>query len=269
MSATHLIIGAGKMGGALIRGWLDAGTVPPRKLAVFDPYPGHDAVYAIEKGAAHISRPEETPDTIDTVLLAVKPQMAAEIAQQISGAIPSGARLISVLAGTSIAELSRLFGERPIIRAMPNTPASIGEGMTAITGEVAEADMVMAETLLAAVGKVIRVDNENQINAVTAISGSGPAYVFLLCEALEAAAKDLGLPKESASDFARQTLIGAAGLLKASPEPADQLRKNVTSPNGTTQAALEVLMDAEGLPPLMIKACRAAYKRAEALAKKA
>ena len=267
MGQTHLIIGAGKMGGALIRGWLEAGTVSARKLAILDPHLGTDAVYAVEKGAAHIENTSDIPDTVHTILLAVKPQMVTEIGGRLDGALPAKARLISVLAGTSVAELTRLFGERPIIRAMPNTPASIGAGITAITGDVSDTDMEVAETLLAAVGEVIRVESENQIDAVTAISGSGPAYVFYMCEALEAAAKRLGLPDEKAAAFARQTIIGAAALLKDSDAPADVLRKNVTSPNGTTQAALDVLMDTDGLAPLMSKATRAAYKRAEDLAK--
>ena len=267
MSQTHLIIGAGKMGGALIRGWLEAGTVSARKLAILDPHLGTDAVYAVEKGAVHIEGASDIPDTVQTILLAVKPQMVTEIGGRIGGALPTKARLISVLAGTSIAELTRLFGERPIIRAMPNTPAAIGAGITAITGDVSNADMEVAETLLTAVGEVIRVESENQIDAVTAISGSGPAYVFYMCETMEAAAKQLGLPDEKAAAFARQTIIGAAALLKESGAAADVLRKNVTSPNGTTQAALDVLMDLDGLAPLMSKATRAAYKRAEDLAK--
>ncbi|WP_409433630.1 pyrroline-5-carboxylate reductase [Litorimonas sp. RW-G-Af-16] len=268
MSATHLIVGAGKMGGSLIRGWLENGTVNAKRLAIVDPHLGTDAVYAVEKGARHIDEPHDIPNTVKVVLLAVKPQMVSEIAKSIAGYIPPNALVISIMAGTSIAQIERMFGARPIIRAMPNTPSSIGEGITAITGPAGldPAHLDTAEQLLSAVGIVRRVETEALINSVTAISGSGPAYIFHLCEALELAAKDVGLPKDLAPEFARQTIIGAAALLAQSDETPETLRRNVTSPNGTTQAALDVLMAEDGLAALMRRAAQAALKRAEELA---
>ena len=151
---------------------------------------------------------------------------------------------------------------------MPNTPAAIGKGITAYTKvpNVSEAQTKMTETLLAVGGKVHHVPNEHLIDVVTAVSGSGPAYIFHMAEALEAAAIKIGLPEALAPDFARQTIIGAAGLLESSDDTSAQLRQNVTSPNGTTQAALDVLMGMEGLPPLMRDTVQAALRRAKELA---
>ena len=176
--------------------------------------------------------------------------------------------IISILAGTSLASLQDTFKAQSLIRAMPNTPAAIGKGITAYTKgpNVSEAQTKMTETLLAAGGKVHHVPNEHLIDVVTAVSGSGPAYIFHMAEALEAAAIKIGLPEALAPDFARQTIIGAAGLLESSDDTSAQLRQNVTSPNGTTQAALDVLMGMEGLPPLMRDTVQAALRRAKELA---
>jgi len=176
--------------------------------------------------------------------------------------------VISILAGTSLSGLQDVFAEQSLIRAMPNTPAAIGKGITAYTKgpNVSEEQTKMTERLLEAGGKVYQVANENLIDVVTAVSGSGPAYVFHMVEALEAAALKIGLPEDMAPDFARQTIIGAAGLLESSELTASQLRQNVTSPNGTTQAALDVFMGLEGLPTLMRETVKAAFKRAKDLA---
>jgi len=224
MAATHLLVGAGKMGGALLKGWLEAGLVAPKKLAILDPAPGPQAIYAIERGAKHITRPEDIQKSVKTVLLA--------------------------------------------IRAMPNTPASIGAGISAIyeAPNVDSKKMAEAEALLKAGGDVVRVESEAALNAVTAISGSGPAYIFHLVEALEAGARDLGLPDDVAKTLARETVIGSAKLLDQSEETPETLRKNVTSPNGTTQAALDVLMGEDGgLSKMMIATARAAFARAKEL----
>ena len=270
MAITHLIIGAGKMGGSLLSGWLEAGIIKPKSLAILDPNPAEQAQAAIKKGALHITQPSDIPASVKTVLLGIKPQMVNTIGNQIAPHIPQGALIISILAGTSLNKLEDVFSDCPIVRAMPNTPAAIGAGITAITGKsgLDEAHLKTAETLLAASGAVHRVETEALINAVTAVSGSGPAYIFHLCEAMEVAGLKVGLDESLAPEFARQTIIGAAKLLEQSDLPPSQLRKNVTSPNGTTQAALDELMDVNGLTPLMIKTVRAAFNRAKELAKK-
>lgn len=269
MAVTHLIIGAGKMGGSLIAGWLEADIIKAGSLAILDPYPAQDAQTAIKDGAQHITEPSDIPASITTILLAIKPQMVADIGPKIAPYIPKNALIISILAGTTLSTLENIFGVRPLIRAMPNTPAAIGAGITAITQKTGqdEAHLETAETLLSASGIVHRVENETLINAVTAVSGSGPAYIFYFCEALEAAALKVGLGERLAPEFARQTIIGAAKLLEQSDLPPAQLRKNVTSPNGTTQAALDELMSKNGLTPLMGSAVRAAFNRAKDLAK--
>jgi len=250
---THLVVGAGKMGGALLEGWIASKVITPEQLIILDPHPGEAAQTAIEAGALHLTEPDNNIKSIKYLLLAIKPQMFDKLAPVISENLNKDALVISILAGTSLASLQNVFKEQSLIRAMPNTPAAIGKGITAYTKDlnVTEAQTEMTETLLAAGGKVHHVANEHLIDVVTAVSGSGPAYVFQMVEALEAAAIKIGLPEAIAPDFARQTIIGAAGLLESSDVSAAQLRQNVTSPNGTTQAALDVLMGLEGLPPLM------------------
>lgn len=267
MAQTHLLIGAGKMGGALLTGWFEAGLVTRRALCILDPNPGTEAVYAIEKGTKHLQSAQDIPKSVRTVILAIKPQMFDKLGPDLGENLHADATVISILAGTSLRSLHAALGARPIIRAMPNTPAAIGAGISAIFADpaIAEAKLDAAEALLASGGKVVRVDSEAALNAVTAVSGSGPAYVFHLTETLAAAARDVGLPKDIAAELARQTVIGAAKLLENSPETPATLRKNVTSPNGTTQAALDVLMSENGLSRLMIQTVRAAFARAKEL----
>lgn len=269
MAITHLLIGAGKMGGALLSGWLEAGLVAPRKLAILDPNPGPQAIFAIERGAKHITSAADIPKSIQTVLLAVKPQLFSKIGPELGAALPPSAMIVSILAGTSLRRLDEAFEGRIVIRAMPNTPSSIGAGISAVYVDpnLAPEKIEEAETLLKPGGKVVRVDSEVALNAVTAISGSGPAYVFHLVEALEAGARDLGLPDDIAASLARETIIGSAKLLDSTDESPETLRKNVTSPNGTTQAALDVLMGEDGgLSRMMILTARAAFARAKKLA---
>ena len=269
MAATHLLVGAGKMGGALLSGWLDAGLVTPRKLAILDPAPGPQAIYAIERGAKHITQAKDIPKSVQTVVLAIKPQMFDDLGPKIGAALPLNATIISILAGTSLRRLDAAFNGRVVIRAMPNTPASIGAGISAICVDPRTPDekIVEVENLLKPCGDVVKVDSEAALNAVTAISGSGPAYVFHLVEALEAGARDLGLPADVAMNLARETVIGSAKLLDSSDDTPETLRKNVTSPNGTTQAALDVLMGEDGgLSKMMIMTVRAAFARAKKLA---
>lgn len=265
---THLVVGAGKMGGALLQGWIASKVITPKQLIILDPNPGDAAQEAIKAGALQITKPNNKLKPIKYLLLGIKPQMFSQLAPAIAKELSENALVISILAGTSLASLQDTFKAQAMIRAMPNTPAAIGKGITAYTKgpNVSEAQTEMTETLLAAGGKVHHVANEHLIDVVTAVSGSGPAYVFHMVEALEAAAVKIGLPEDIAPDFARQTLIGAAGLLESSHETAATLRQNVTSPNGTTQAALDVLMGLEGLPPLMRETVQAALRRAKELA---
>lgn len=264
---THLIVGAGKMGGALISGWLKTKVLKAEQLIVLDPSPGQEALDAIKAGATHLKKPSKKISSVDYVLLAIKPQSFTDLAADIEKHLSKSAAVISILAGTSLNTLQSSFSERSIIRAMPNTPASIGMGITAYTkgSEVSTTQEKMTVSLLSAVGQVHHVANEHMIDVVTAVSGSGPAYIFHMTEALEAAALNIGLPAELASIFARQTVIGAAGLLAETNVSAAELRQNVTSPNGTTAAALDVLMDINGLAALMREAAQAALKRAKQL----
>ncbi len=268
MAQTVLLVGAGKMGGALLKGWLDTAFITPRNICILDPNPGTEAIYAIEKGAKHLQIPQETPPSIRTVLLAIKPQLFGELGRDLGDNISAEATIISILAGTSLRTLRTHFQSQTVIRTMPNTPAAIGAGISAVFADpsVSENKIELAESLLKAGGKVVRVNSESALNAVTAVSGSGPAYVFRLVETLDAAARDVGLPPDIAAQLAKETIIGAAKLLEESTETPAALRRNVTSPNGTTQAALDMLMSENGLSTLMTAAVRAAFARAKELA---
>jgi len=256
------------MGGALLQGWISSGAIEPDQLIILDPVPGEAAQKAIKAGALHLKKPSKKLKSVKYLLLAIKPQMFAKLAPSTAEHLSAKALIISILAGTSMASLQNVFKTQSIIRAMPNTPAAIGKGITAYTkgADISDAQVKITEQLLSAGGQVHHVANEHLIDVVTAVSGSGPAYIFHMVEALEAAAVHIGLPADIAPDFARQTVIGAAGLLAKSELSASHLRQNVTSPNGTTQAALDVLMDINGLPHLMRDTLHAALTRAKELA---
>lgn len=247
-----VLLGCGKMGSAMLKGWLDGG-LPPEAVTVIDPAPS-DWLQA-----TGVRLNADLPADPAVALIAVKPQMMGDALPQLR-ALGAGTLFLSVAAGTPIEAFETAFGPAPVIRAMPNTPAAIGRGITAIVGnEVAtEAHLALAETLLSAVGQVVRLDDEAQMDAVTAVSGSGPAYVFHLIETMTQAGIAQGLPADIALDLARSTVAGAGQLALTGEDPA-QLRINVTSPNGTTQAGLEVLM-AE-LPDLMERTIAAATRR--------
>jgi len=202
-------------------------------------------------------------------LLAIKPQSFAQIGPSLADALPKDTLVVSIMAGISLHGLTEVFGERPIIRAMPNLPAAYRAGITGyVCGDgVTNAHRDIAEARLRASGKVVRVDSEREIDMVTAISGSGPGYVFYLTEILAAAGENLGLNSELANELARQTVIGSGTVLARSPDSASDLRKSVTSPGGTTEAALDVLMAKDGLPKLMGDAVKAAYKKSQNLGK--
>ncbi len=259
-----VLLGCGKMGSAMLEGWLKQG-VPPAAIWVLEPHPSD----WLKSTGVHLN--VGLPAAPAIVLLAVKPQMMGAALPQVT-ALGNGATVfLSIAAGTTIASFESTFGARtPIIRAMPNTPAAVGRGITAITGNAhaSDPDLALAEALLTAVGQVVRLEGEHQMDAVTAVSGSGPAYVFHLIEALAQAGEAEGLPAALAMQLARATVCGAGELAHQATESAAQLRINVTSPGGTTSAALAVLMEPEtGLPPLMARAVKAAADRGRELGK--
>lgn len=256
------LVGAGKMGGAMLTGWLEAG-LDPASTTVIDPAPASEIAALCTKRGLRLN--PETPAPAEVVVLAIKPQGLEAAAPGLAGCLGEGSLLVSILAGKTIENLRmRLPGARAIVRAMPNLPASIGRGATgaAASPEVTPAQRTTAEALLAASGHVEWLENEALIDAVTAVSGSGPAYVFHMVEALAEAGIAAGLPAEVAARLARATVSGAGALLDASPLEAADLRRNVTSPGGTTAAALDVLMREDGLPALMREAVAAAKRRA-------
>ena len=258
-----VILGCGKMGSALLEGWL-AGGLGPHAVAVLEPRPSNWLV------AQGVRLNAGLPERAAVVLLAVKPQMMAEALPRVRDAVAEDTLVISIAAGTPLAAFETAFGKTtPIVRAMPNTPAAVGRGITALVGNAAAgpAQLDLAEALMGAVGATVRLQGEDQINAVTALSGGGPAYVFHLIEAMAAAGVAQGLAPDLSMTLARATVCGAGELAHRSDETAEQLRINVTSPGGTTAAALAHLMDADaGLPPLMARAVAAATARARELA---
>ena len=260
-----MLVGAGKMGLALARGWLDAG-LPPNHLLLVDPAPSPAAQQLAEDFGLNLNT--DASGLLPNVLvLAVKPQVMDPVMESLLPIIGSHTLAISIAAGIDIARLSRGLDMGRVIRTMPNTPAQIGKGITgAVAGaEVSAEDREVAEALLRAAGPVVWFEDESQLDAVTAVSGSGPAYVFHLVEALAEAARRQGLPDAIAEQLARQTVIGSAALLEADPAPPAVLRQNVTSPNGTTQAGLAVLMGEPGLVDLIDRTVDAARKRSEEL----
>ncbi|WP_132251762.1 pyrroline-5-carboxylate reductase [Methylobacterium segetis] len=266
LPASLTLVGAGKMGGAMLAGWL-AGGLDPRRTTVVEPAPSPElAALCAARGLA--LNPAE-PQVPEALVLAVKPQGLAAAAPALAPLVGPDTLVVSILAGKTIADLkARLPGARAVVRAMPNLPASIGRGATgaAASPEVTPGQRECADALLRAAGLVEWLDDEGLIDAVTAVSGSGPAYVFLLAEALAEAGIAAGLPPGIAGRLARATVSGSGALLDAEATEAAELRRNVTSPGGTTAAALEVLMRADGMPALLREAVAAAKSRAGELA---
>ncbi|MEM8555358.1 MAG: pyrroline-5-carboxylate reductase [Pseudomonadota bacterium] len=260
-----VLLGCGKMGSAMLAGWL-VGGLPPNAVWVIDPKPSD---WLNSLNGLHLNT--ALPDSPAIVLIAVKPQVMDQALPSIAGLGSGSTLFVTVAAGTPIRQYENILGrDAPIIRAMPNTPAAISKGITALigNGKATEADLGLAEGLLSAVGQTIRLQDESQMDAVTALSGSGPAYVFHLIECLAAAGVAEGLPEPMAMRLAKATVSGAGQLAETAPEEPDQLRINVTSPGGTTAAALAHLMDGDsGLPPLMARAVTAAAARSRELAK--
>lgn len=268
MGVAVLLVGCGKMGGAMLDGWLAAGTVS--RVVVVEPA-GLPAGLAGKPGVGGATGPQDLPAgfAADVVVLAVKPQVMESVLPGYAPLAASGAVFLSIAAGKTIAFFERHLGAgAAIVRAMPNTPAAIGRGFSVAVpnANVTGAQTTLCGALLAAAGEVAWTDDEAAMDAVTAVSGSGPAYVFHLVEALAAAAVEAGLPADLAMRMARATVSGAGELLHRTDTPAAELRKAVTSPNGTTQAALEVLMGEGGLTPLMERAVAAAAARSRELA---
>jgi pyrroline-5-carboxylate reductase len=262
-----ILIGAGKMGAAMLEGWLATG-MRGEDIAILDPHATKEVAATAKAYGIQFNAPLGHIPRASAIVLAVKPQSLDAVAPVLQALIHPGALLLSILAGKSIADLSqRLAGEFSIVRAMPNLPASVRRGVTAAVANrlVSPGQRTMANALLRAVGKVEWLGDERLIDAVTAVSGSGPAYVFHLVEALAAAGAAAGLPSPLAERLARATVEGAGEMLYKSDLPPGILRQNVTSPGGTTAAALEVLMGEGGLTPLMRKTVAAAKRRAEEL----
>jgi pyrroline-5-carboxylate reductase len=264
------LIGAGRMGGALLQAWAkNYAALKPREILVVDP------VHAARDDAAGLGCATATkPDkdlffSLDTVVLAVKPQMIDQIAEEVAPCLPAGTLLISIVAGVSLDKLKALFPKAWVVRAMPNTPAALGKGATAFVPhpEVTEGQRERALALLKAGGIVEELADEKLLDVVTALSGSGPAYAFLLAEAMAKAAINEGLPPDVARKFAQATVAGAGAMLSEKGATPEKLRESVTSPGGTTEAALGVLRGSDGLYDLMEQAIGAAIWRARELAR--
>ena len=260
-----VLVGAGKMGNAMLDGWL-AHKLPPKKVIVLEPRPSK-AIKALGKRGVRIN-PKGDVGRVAALVIAVKPQTAPEALPLLAALIDAKTVVVSIMAGRTIGFLEQHLPGAAIVRAMPNTPAAIGRGITVAVGNsrVKAPARKLAHGLLAATGAVEWVNDEALMNAVTAVSGSGPAYVFLLAEAMARAGVAAGLPAALAEKLARETVAGSGELLHRSALPAATLRQNVTSPGGTTAAALDVLMGDGGVTPLMTKAVAAATKRGKDLA---
>jgi pyrroline-5-carboxylate reductase len=270
-----VLLGCGNMGGALLKGWLEAG-LGADAVYVIDPVLAENAVRPTEfralKNTNIVKAASELPEglTARALLIAIKPQMMPLVLPSVQSIVADDTLLLSVAAGTTIANFETYFGsDARIIRTMPNTPAAVGAGATGLVANpnATEVDCDIAQTLMQTVGETVWIENEALINVVTAVSGSGPAYVFHLIECLAAAGENEGLPGDVAQKLARQTIVGAGALLAgASDVSAATLRERVTSPNGTTAAGLDALMGVEcGLGGLIRETVRAARKRGEEL----
>lgn len=265
-SGTILLAGAGKMGSAMLEGWLALG-LGPEKIAALEPQPGSE----ITAWARHGLRLNPSPDTVGevaAVVVAVKPQTAPEVMPTLVPLVGPATVVVSIMAGRTLRFLDAALPGAALVRAMPNTPAAIGRGITVAVANarVSAPQRELVHALLSAVGAVEWVGDEALMDAVTALSGSGPAYVFLLAEEMAKAGAAAGLPPALAATLARATVAGAGELLHRSPLDAATLRQNVTSPGGTTAAALDVLMASDGIEPLLTKAIAAATKRSRELA---
>jgi pyrroline-5-carboxylate reductase len=261
-----VLAGAGKMGGAMLSGWLAQG-LDARHLGVIEPHPSDEISALAARGIRLNPSPKEI-GAAATLVVALKPQMFREAGLMLKSFTGSSTLVVSIMAGATIASIEAVCGGM-VVRAMPNTPAAIGRGITVAVAanQVSPAQRAVADALLRATGSVEWIDDEGLMDAVTAVSGSGPAYVFLLAEELARAGVEAGLPPVLATKLARETVSGSGELLHRSELASATLRQNVTSPGGTTAAALEVLMAKDGMQPLLTRAVAAATRRSRELAK--
>lgn len=265
-SGPLVLLGAGKMGSAMLDGWLARG-INPKKLVVIEPKPSK-AIKALARRGLKLN-PKGKPIAAVAIVIAVKPQSAPEAVPPLAAHVGNGTLVVSIMAGRTLCFLENaLPADTAIVRAMPNTPAAFGRGISTVVSNacVSARQRKLASDLLAAIGKVEWVDDEALMDAVTALSGSGPAYVFLLAEAMTKAGIAAGLPADLAARLARETIAGSGELLHRSHLNAATLRQHVTSPGGTTAVALEVLMGPGGFDELLTKAIAAATRRARELA---
>lgn len=258
-----LMLGAGRMGGAMIDGWLAAGAFEGRELMIRDPNPG-PAALAAEKAGAALNPPEADLARASTVVLAVKPQLWRDAAAETAAWLGASAVVVSIAAGVKSGDIAKAFGGRCVARVMPTTAAAIGQGTASLYADDPAA-LARAHALFEPLGAVVDLTDEGLMHAATAVSGSAPAYLYAFIEALEAAGVTAGLSPRDAQRLARSTLTGAAALLARSGEEPSDLRRQVTSPGGTTEAALNVLLSDTGLPPLLREAVGAAVRRSKEL----
>jgi len=264
-AASLTLVGAGRMGSALLHGWLKG---PAREISVVEPSPRDEIRALADQGRIQLN---PAPSESSIIVLAVKPQQFAAVSEQAKSFVGPGSVAISIMAGVRLAQLSRRLGTERVIRSMPNTPGAIGRGVTVFTAPEAAkpSDLAAARELLAPLGEVHGPVAEDMMSAVTALSGSGPAYIFLLAEMMAQAGVAQGLPEDLAMSLARRTVEGAAALMAESGDTPEALRKAVTSPGGTTQAALDILMDTGGMPALFKDALNAAANRDRQLSQEA
>lgn len=258
-----LLLGAGRMGGAMVSGWMFGDPAFARDLVIRDPHPGAEAMEAVEAGATL------NPADVDlmkagTVVLAVKPQLWREAAAAVEPWLARDAIIVSVVAGVGLDDLRAAFGERFVARVMPTIAVAIAQGTATIYSDD-DGARARAHQLFDRIAQVVDVDDESLMHAATAVSGSGPAYLYAFVEALEVAGVRAGLSAEAATTLARSTIAGAASLMAMSEASPAELRQQVTSPGGTTQAALEVLMGERGLSALLDEAVAAAVRRSKEL----
>src|ERR1700736_5944270 len=266
ITATIVLAGAGKMGGAMLSGWLAQG-LDLKHVAVIEPHPSGE-ISALSARGVRLNPSPKDIGAVATLVVALKPQTFREAGSMLKSFTGPSTLAVSIMAGTTIASIAEVCGGS-VVRAMPNTPAAIGRGITVAVAarSVSAEQRAVADALLRATGSVEWVDDENLMDAVTAVSGSGPAYVFLLAEELARAGVEAGLPQELATRLARETVAGSGELLHRSELASATLRQNVTSPGGTTAAALERLMGPDGMQSLLTRAVAAATRRSKELAK--
>ena len=270
MNTTLLLVGCGKMGGALLEGWLERG-IAPNAITIIEPNADVGKQLSQDKGVSVLASPADIADNYqpEIIVFAVKPQIMADTVPDFKRFSGTGTVFLSIAAGKTIEFFENYLGAAvPIVRSMPNTPAAIQRGIAAVCANapVTKAQRSLCQKLLEAVSEVIWIEDETLMDAVTAVSGSGPAYIFLLAECMAKAGIAAGLPTDLADQLARATVAGSGEMLHQMTDAPSTLRENVTSPGGTTAAALDVLMAKDGLESLLTNAIAAATARSKELA---